>query len=128
HKLYMLRRYASKLLYELQLHKGDLTGMEALYATTLGDNLGIRVPAENFLNDVDDNFYAARYIRAWIFEVQLRRRLEEKFGESWFASRDAGEFLRGLWGDGQRLSADELAHQLGYDGLDIGPLLDELMQ
>lgn len=128
HKLYLLRRYASKLLYELQLHKGDLTGMEALYATTLGDNLGIRVPAENYLNDVDDNFYAARYLRAWIFEVQLRRRLEEKFGEAWFASRDAGEFLRGLWGDGQRLSADELARQLGYDGLDIGPLLDELMQ
>ena len=126
HKVYMLRRYASKLLYELQLHRSEGEGMDGVYSSLLGDNLGVRVARENYLNDVDDNFYAARYIRAWVFEVQLRRHLEERYGERWFASREAGRFLVGLWREGQRFSADELARQLGYQGLDIGPLLEDL--
>ncbi len=128
HKIYMLRRYASKLLYELQLHRGDGAGMADVYSTLLGGNLGVRVAPENYLVDVDDNFYAARYLRAWIFEVQLRRRLRETYGERWFASRAAGELLVGLWREGQQQNAEELARALGYQGLEIEPLLEELVE
>ena len=89
-KVYMLRRYASKLLYELRLHRSDGEGLSEVYADTLGENLGIKIKPENYLTDLDDAFYAARYLRAWVFEVQLRRVLEERFGKAWFASRQAG--------------------------------------
>lgn len=126
HKTYMLRRYASKLRYELQLHRGNLEGMEQVYAQTLSRNLGVGVAPENYLTDLDPSFYAARYLRAWIFEVQLRRVLEERFGEAWFASPDAGRFLLDLWSQGQSRRADDLARDLGYAGLDPEPLIREL--
>lgn len=125
--LYMLRRYASKLHYEMRLHRSDLAGMDEVYSAMLGGNLGVTVARNNYLNDVDDSFYAARYLRAWIFEAQLRRYLERQYGEAWYASRDAGEFLIGLWRQGQRHTADELARQLGYSGLDIAPLMEDLL-
>ena len=31
------------------------------------------------------------YLRAWAFEAQLRAFLREKFGNEWFARRDAGD-------------------------------------
>jgi len=34
--------------------------------------------------------------------------LGERFGEAWFANSDAGEWLSGIWAEGQRLDADEL--------------------
>lgn len=126
HKTFMLRRYGAKLDYEMQLHRGNLGGMDQVYARTLGESLGIAVAPENYLTDLDLSFYAARYLRAWIFEVQLRRVLEERFGEAWFASREAGEFLLGLWSQGQGRRADDLARDLGYDGLDPEPLIQEL--
>ncbi|MCL5109021.1 MAG: hypothetical protein M1401_09200 [Chloroflexi bacterium] len=126
-KLYMLRRYAAKLAYELRLHRSDGAGLAEVYAQTLGGNLGLQIKPENYLNDLDDAFYVARYIRAWIFEVQLRRALEARFGQSWFASRAAGRFLTDLWREGQKYSADELAQRLGYAGLDPQPLIEELI-
>jgi len=127
YKVYIVRRYASKLLYELELHRGDVTNMGQLYADTLGANLGVRVPPENYLSDVDDSFYAARYLRSWIFAVLLRQSLVRRYGHAWFASPAAGEFLVGLWREGQRRNADEIARDLGYNGLDIGPLIEDLL-
>ncbi|MHB1132177.1 MAG: hypothetical protein ACYC4L_07270 [Chloroflexota bacterium] len=126
-QLYFLRRYAAKLLYELQLHRGDGAGMAAVYADGLGQSLGIKIKPENYLTDLDDAFYAARYLRAWIFEVQLRDALLERFGEAWFAERAAGRFLIDLWREGQRYAAPELARRLGHAGLDAAPLIAELL-
>ena len=53
-------------------------------------------------------YYAANYLRAWAFETHLRGVLRERFGPEWFRSREAGDLLRELWREGQRLDADEL--------------------
>lgn len=124
-KLFYPRRYASKLLYEQELHT-DLAGAEKRYVSILGENLGVEIGPEYHLDDVDDAFYAAQYIRAWIFEVQMHRYLEERFGYLWFTSPEAGRYLVSLWQQGQEFTVDELAADMGYDGLDIGPLLEEL--
>jgi len=128
HKLYMLRRYAAKLLYELELHGGeDPRAKSKRYADLLTASLGVRYSAEDYLSDVDDGFYCARYLRAWILEAQIRRHLEQEFGDRWFESCQAGAHLRTLWSCGQSHPASELAHRLGYDGLDIKPLAQELL-
>lgn len=125
-KLYFLRRYASKLLYEQELHT-DLAGAEKRYVSILGENLGVKIGPEYHLDDVDDAFYVAQYLRAWIFEVQMHRYLEERFGYLWFTSPEAGRYLVSLWQQGQEFTVDELAVDMGYDGLDIESLLEELI-
>jgi hypothetical protein len=128
-EMYMLRRYAAKLGYESELHRsGDLESQAPRYSRLLGEAVGVRVWPENFLFDVDDGLYCARYLRAWMLEVQLRKRLEREFGPRWFTSAEAGEYLRGLWSLGQKLTAEEIAARLGYEGLEMGGLIGELMK
>ena len=127
HKLYFLRRYAAKLLYELELHSdGEPRAHAKRYADLLTSHVGVRYSAADYLSDLDDGFYCARYLRAWIFEAQLRAVFRRRWGEQWFRNRDAGATLRDLWSMGQRYSAVELLRRLDEPGLDIGPLAEEL--
>ena len=82
--------------------------------------------ATTWLSDVDPFFYAARYLRAWAFETHLRRLLRERFGESWFAEREAGELLRSLWREGQARGADELLASLTGEQLDLASVARDL--
>lgn len=126
-KLFMLRRYAAKLLYELQLHSGDdLSVMSREYASVLTDALKIRHPKIYYLDDLDDGFYAAQYLRAWIFEAQLRDFLVQRFGERAYAYPETGEVLKELFSRGQEFSVEELAGRLGLAALDLDPLYEEI--
>ncbi len=125
-KLWLLRRYSSKLLYEQKLHT-QLEGADQEYVRHLGDALGVAIGAENYLDDVDDAFYCAQYLRAWIFEVQLRRFLENRYGPEWFSTGEAGGYLISLWRQGQEFTPEELAADMGYDGLDSRYLEEELL-
>ena len=126
--IYMLRRYAAKLHFELELHRApDPGAMGARYSQVLGEAVQVRVWPENSLSDLDDAFYCACYLRAWILEVQLRQALIKQFGERWFASRETGAYLRELWSLGQQLPAHELAQRLGYEGLEVEYLIQDLL-
>ena len=128
-RLIYLRRYAAKLPYELDVHAVDPPGDAALrerYATLLGAAARVRWPRETYLADLDPGFYVACYLRAWALETHLRAHLRERFGERWFERREAGDALRALWRDGQRLSAEELLGELTGAELDFGALLADL--
>lgn len=126
-KLMFLRRYSSKLVYEMKLHQGRVSSDHAdVYRTTLQRGLKFRHTEKHFLEDVDDGFYCAEYLRAWVFEGQLRAVMKEKFGEEWFANDKAGGYLKELWAYGQKFKADELVQTVGYVELDIEPLVEEI--
>ena len=126
-KLMFLRRYASKLVYEMKLHQGRVSPeLAEVYRMTLQKGLKFRHTDRHFLEDVDDGFYCAEYLRAWVFEGQLRAVLKEKFGEEWFLNDKTGSYLRELWAYGQKFSADELVQTVGYIELDIEPLVQEI--
>jgi hypothetical protein len=127
-KLIFLRRYAVKLDYELVLHAGRqaLGEMPELYAGLLGEAAGVDWPAVSYLADVDDGYYVANYLRAWAFEVSLRRILNDRFGPEWFANPEAGEVLRSIWREGQRLTADELLADLDGGSLDFTVMIEEV--
>jgi hypothetical protein len=112
--LYLVRRYAAKLLYELELHSGDgePEAMRARYVELMHDATKIEPAPADFLVDVDPGFYASSYLRSWAFEAQMRQFLREEFGTAWFARREAGSLLRELWTEGQRLTADEVLYEL----------------
>lgn len=127
-RLVLVRRHAAKLAYELELHaeRPALSSMPARYAELLTDATRIPWPRASWVSDVDAGFYVACYLRAWALETHWRRALRERFGQRWFASREAGEWLFGLMRGGQRLDADELlASELG-ETLDFGVIADEL--
>lgn len=117
-KVYFLRRYAAKLRYELMLHQRGLKGMDDAYKRTLESVLKFKHPKNHYLTDLDDGFYASQYLRAWLFEAQLRLELEEKFGDDWFLKKAAGDYLKSLWAEGQKYNVEEISEGIGYE---LGP-------
>ena len=104
----------------------DPESMAERYADLFTEHLRVRYFPEEYLADVDDAFYSAQYLRAWTFEVQLREYLKREFDEEWFHAPRAGRFLRDLWRDGQKYTADELVKFMGYDELDPSLMLAEI--
>jgi hypothetical protein len=74
----------------------------------------------------DEGFCCACYLRAWALETHLRSYLRERFGPAWFESREAGDVLRRLWRDGQRLDAEELLGELTGARPHFGAVLADL--
>ncbi len=125
-KLYFIRRYAAKLSYELELHRGaDLPTLPARYADLLSDAIGVRYPTSDYLEDVDGGFYCTCYLRAWAFEAQLRDHLRGRYGDDWYRRREAGHLLRELWALGQSLTADELLAEVTGSQIDFSVLAAE---
>ena len=81
---------------------------------------------ETDLADVDDGYYCACYLRAWALESHVRAHLTREHGEDWFARPAAGEELKRLWAQGQRLSAEELLAEVTGETLDFGLLLADV--
>jgi hypothetical protein len=126
YKLFLIRRYAAKLAYELELHAGG--GRERLparYAELLSGAVGVPYPETDYLEDVDGGFYCTCYLRAWAFEAQLREHLRSRFGTDWFRRKAAGDLLRELWSLGQSLRADELLRELTGEPIRFEILADE---
>jgi hypothetical protein len=129
-RLIYMRRYVAKLAYELELHGAphgrSWDQLSQRYAQLLGDALHIEWPRATFLADVDPGFYCACYLRAWALETHLRAYLRDRFGPAWFDEREAGNLLRRLWADGQRLGAEEMLGELTGERLEFGVLLADL--
>jgi hypothetical protein len=127
YKLATMRRYVGKLLYEIRLHSGAaMDEARAYYAGLLGGITGVRTPEPQFLADVDDHFYAAILLRAWLLEGSLGAALRSSHGETWWRSAEAGETLRRSWSRGQEWNAERVVAHLGYDRLDWRPVLRQI--
>lgn len=122
-KLAVVRRYAAKLRYELELFRAPrLDAGAALYVEALTDATRFRYAGEDYLLDLDDGFYAARYLRAWQLEAGLAALLTARFDEDWFRNPRAGPFVAALMARGQRDDAAALAAEVLGGPLDFGPL------
>jgi hypothetical protein len=125
-RLVTIRRYAAKLLYECHLHASEtLSDAADIYARLQSRSTGFETEQAEFLFDLDDSFYSANYLRAWAMEVRLREYLKEKFGQKWWTSRRAGNFLKEMWETGDRYSADEMSSQLGLGPISFDTVIEE---
>ena len=127
--LWVVRRYCAKLLYELEFHSAeDLTALRPRYVELLTDATKVEPAAADYLNDIDDAFYASEYLRAWALESQLRSYFRERFGNAWFSRREAGSLLRELWAEGQKPTADELLHEVTGEKLELAAVGDRIRE
>ena len=128
YRLYYVRRYCAKFLYEVQLHAGA-PGADSLYVALQSKAIGfvpISSDAKRYLTDVDAFYYSAGYLRAWFLESQLNAQLSSRFGVNWFENPAAGEYLRSLWALGDRLDGGELVRSLGYRAITPDAWLSEI--
>jgi hypothetical protein len=127
-KLWFLRRYSGKLKYELILHDGELLeGKDTIYKNILSEVNKMDYPEGNYLRDVDGGFYCTNYIRAWIFQAQLKDYMQKKFDYNWYRKKEAGSFLRELWSSGQKYTVNEILSWLGFDGMNVDYLVNSLI-
>jgi oligoendopeptidase F len=127
--LYFVRRYAAKLLYEIEFFQAaDITTMRSRYAEILGDSLKLPVNPESYLDDIDGSFYVTGYLRSWAFEAQLREFLRSELGNDWFAKRDAGDLLRELWSLGQGPTADALLRDVTGAKLEMASVAERIRE
>jgi hypothetical protein len=127
--LWIVRRYSAKLLYELEFHSAeDLTALRPRYVELLGEATKVVPAGADYLNDIDDAFYASEYLRAWALESQLRAYLRERFGNAWFTRREAGSLLRELWAEGQKPTADELLREVTGEKLELAAVGDRIRE
>jgi hypothetical protein len=124
-ELWFLRRYAAKLLYELELYLADdVESMRSRYVELLGGALKIEPSPTDWLADVDPGFYCTEYLRSWAFEAQMRFHLCERFGYEWFAKPQAGSLLQELWSQGQKPTADEMLADVTGAGIEMAAVAD----
>src|SRR5215467_2088947 len=114
--LMLFTRYVGKFVCELELYRGDpldpARGQD-LYVRELNRRTGFRYDPRAWQFDRDPGFYSADYLRAWMAEATLEHRLRERFGERWWASKEAGQWLRRQWLLGSQPEAEETVAQMG---------------
>jgi len=110
-ELFLLRRYAAKMIYELEFHRGEPADMGPRYVELLSDATRFRYLEGDHLLDVDPGFYVARYLRAWQLEAGVANTLIERFDDDWYRNPAAGSVVQALMGQGQRDPADHLASE-----------------
>jgi hypothetical protein len=124
----LFRRYESKLRFELDFWSRFPSdgGTPDGYAEKLTEATGIAYRRDAFLSDMDSGFYSADYLRAWVRSAQLKQHLRSEIGADWWRSPQTGELLRDLFREGTKPTSEEIAGRLGFDPLDMKPLLHDL--
>ncbi|MGZ3460440.1 MAG: chromosome segregation protein SMC, partial [Archangium sp.] len=120
HKLFLIRRAAGRLLYQLARHRQEGADAREQYKAILErvDELpATNDDVERYLVDQEDFFQSADSFRAWFLAGQLQGQLKARFGPSWWHAPEAGTFLEALWAHGNALSAREVAETLGEKGI-----------
>ncbi|MFZ2640501.1 MAG: hypothetical protein WA117_05895 [Verrucomicrobiia bacterium] len=126
--LYMYRRYIGKLCAEFAFFRQhEQEGQAALangktYAQMLTEYTGFIYQPGGYLFDMDEGFYSADYLRAWVGEAQLADYLQRNFSERWWADKRAGKFLVDLWRSASTQEAEQVLGTLGCQPLDTACL------
>ena len=95
-----------------------------LYVETLTEATSFRYRRADAFIDVDARFYAARYLRAWQLGALLAESLTERFNEDWYRNPRAGPWIvDGLFAEGQRELADEIAQRVAGKPLSFAPVI-----
>ncbi|MEW6348604.1 MAG: hypothetical protein AB1646_06045 [Thermodesulfobacteriota bacterium] len=103
----LIRRHIGKFLSEKELHETGVLTDSSPYCRHMMAATGFVYEPEGYLIDMDPDFYALDYLRAWAGAHLLRTYLEERFGLSWFTYPEAGAFLKDMAFRARRYSLEQ---------------------
>ncbi len=119
-----LRRQIGRLLYAIDFYDGAADS--GAYADIVSDATGFRHDPREALWEVDVELECVWQLRAAALAAVHEEVLRDRFDEDWFRNPAAGGYLRDLFANGRRHTADELARQLGARSLTLaGIRLDD---
>lgn len=122
--IYRFRRLIGQFLYQMELFTSDsLDTLQARYRVNMEGSHGVKFDTSGYLH-FDLEFYSSGYLRARLFEVQLREYLIQSFGPAWWKSKETGNYLKTIYRHGRKLRGDDVVKTLGFDSLDIDLYLD----
>lgn len=103
----MIRRYIGKFLAEKDLHESRDIKNPVYYCRHLENATGFVYEPQGYLVDMEPGFYALDYLHAWGGADVLTRYLEAGYGQEWFKSVEAGDFLRGIASSGRKNTLED---------------------
>ncbi len=112
-RLCLIRRHIGKFLAEKDLFDRNAFKESEMYCQRLSRATGFVYEPQGYLVDMSSDFYALDYITAWSCVEKLKERLEDDFGQNWYSSKSAGEFLRSIAESGRKYSAEEALMKAG---------------
>lgn len=126
-KLTSMRGVCLRFKFDLALHRGR-RDIKRYFAKLFEDIFFMKLDKFEKLCyfSYSNDFYSVNHLCGWFLDAQLRFRLRRKFGAKWFESRRCGQYLKRLWSEGNKFTADELARRVGFDGVDARYLIGEL--
>ncbi len=123
--LLRFRRLIGQFLYQIELFEAQsVNNMREQFKLNMQRAHGVSFESSGYLS-FDMEFYSAGYIRARMFENQLRLYLTDTFGDAWWRNPKTAEFLRAYYRNGRKLRADDVVLDLGFNGLDNALYLSE---
>lgn len=109
-RLMSARRVAGLSIYEADLLKNSETAaMPEHYGRIMGSALHCRIDADGYLGPLTMPVRPSFIFRGAAAAPALSNYLKERFDEEWWRVPGAGEFLKGLWRDGGRITFDVLS-------------------
>lgn len=128
-QLFLLRKTAGSLIYQLALHHGPVSDVRALYKSVMERTYGIPMKPDDLARavvDQEDFYPAADRLRASFLASQLKSQLTARFGPAWWTNPRAGELLKSIWANGNAQSADAVASSVGESSVKPDALLTQL--
>jgi hypothetical protein len=126
-KLITVRSYCGDLLFEQSLYSGE-NDPKLAYEKIKQPLLGYP------WSDVEREGYLARaeylasadYLRGWFLAAQLQEKLQAFVGADYTSKPATGDFLKKIWGAGNRYTPEEVAQSLGLGAITPEVLLRQI--
>ncbi|MGH8059165.1 MAG: hypothetical protein ACREOH_18340 [Candidatus Entotheonellia bacterium] len=128
-RLFIVRRYIGKCLYERALYEDTLLdGKDEAYVDALRRACGFSYSDAYFLYDVEPGFASFWRLRGWLLGAYLHDRLCRQYTEEWFRQPEALGALLELWYQSPSLTVEALVERVGGPTLDVAPIVADLLR
>ncbi|MFI5322914.1 MAG: hypothetical protein ACHQ6U_05155 [Thermodesulfobacteriota bacterium] len=113
-RLMSARLDAARTLYAAELFGNcDPRDMPGMYSQIMGDAIKCRINVGGYLTGFLSTARSQFGFKALLAEPSLRNYLKESFDEEWWRTQAAGDFLRGIWSEGGRVTTGSLLKRCG---------------
>ena len=127
-KMLLMRNMITRFLVEFDIESRKTTeNAEDIYSQAYEKVLSVTPYNYRWFMHLDSYAGHGKYLMSLILEAQLEEYLQQNFeGLKWYKNKGAVNFIKNLLSFGCMYTAEEIGRFMGYDGLDVKPLLRSL--